>query len=78
MRKEKKSNKNIRCNEIRLMPTSPGLSTSNKLRLSRNTKNNFTQVELDPLHKNELPRLLVTRVITHSKRVSDNTLKNKK
>jgi hypothetical protein len=49
-----------------------------QLRLSRNTKNSFTRVELGPLHKNGLPNLSVTRVITYSKNVSDNTLKNKK
>jgi hypothetical protein len=49
-----------------------------QLRLSRNTKNSFTLVELGPLHKNGLSSLSVTRVTTHSKRMSDNTLKNKK
>jgi hypothetical protein len=49
-----------------------------QLRLSRNTKNSFTLVELGPLHKNGLPSISVTRVTTHSKKVSDNTLKNKK
>jgi hypothetical protein len=39
-----------------------------QLRLSRNTKNNFTLVELDPLHKNGLSSQSVTRVTTHSKR----------
>jgi hypothetical protein len=44
--------------------------------LSQNIKNNFTLVELGPLHKNEPPNLSVTRVTTHSKQeVSDNTLK---
>jgi hypothetical protein len=49
-----------------------------QLRLSRNTKNNFTLVELGPIHKNGLPSLSVTRVTIHSKMMSDNTLKNKK
>jgi hypothetical protein len=39
-----------------------------QLRLSRNTKNSFTLVELGLLHKNWLPSLSVTRVTTHSKR----------
>jgi hypothetical protein len=38
-----------------------------QLRLSRNTKNSFTLIELGPLHKNELPSLSITRVTTHSK-----------
>jgi hypothetical protein len=38
-----------------------------QLRLSWNTKNSFTLVELGPLHKNELSSLSVTRVTTHSK-----------
>jgi hypothetical protein len=59
------------------MLTSPGLNLQ-QLRLSQNTKNSFTLVELGPLYKNGLPSLSVTRVTTHSKRVSDNTLKNKK
>jgi hypothetical protein len=50
------------------MSTSSGLSTSNQLRLSRNTKNSFTLVELGLLHKNGLSSLSVTRVTTHSKR----------
>jgi hypothetical protein len=39
-----------------------------QLRLSRNTKNSFTLVELGHLHKNRLPSLSVIKVTTHSKR----------
>jgi hypothetical protein len=46
-----------------------------QLRLRRNTKNSFILVQLGSLHKNGLPNLSVTRVTTHSKRVSDNTHK---
>jgi hypothetical protein len=77
--KKKRINKNTRCNGVRLKNAYvSGTLNLQQLRLSRYTKNNFTLVELGPLHKNELPSLSVTRVTTHSKRVSDNTLKNKK
>jgi hypothetical protein len=60
------------------MPTSPGLSTSNNWGWAKILNISFTLVELDPLHKNGLPTLSVTRVTTHSKQeVSDNTLKKK-
>jgi hypothetical protein len=80
MRKEKKrSNKNIRCNRVRLKNAYVCRTLNlQQLRLSWNTKNSFTLVELielGPLHKNRLPSLSVIRVTTHSKRVSDNTLK---
>jgi hypothetical protein len=80
MRKEKKrSNKNTRCNGVRLKNAYvSGTLNLQQLRLSRNTKNNFTLVELGPLHKNGMPSLSLTRVTTHSKSVNDNTLKNKK
>jgi hypothetical protein len=88
VRKEKKiSNKNTRCNGVRLKNVYvSGTLNLQQLRLSRNTKNNFTLVELGPLYKNELSSLSVTRVTTHSKRwvtthskqeVSDNTPKKK-
>jgi hypothetical protein len=66
------------------MPTSPGLPTSNNWGWAETLKNNFTLIELDPLHKNGLSNLSVRRVTTHLKRwmtthskqeVSDNTLK---
>jgi hypothetical protein len=65
------------------MPTSPGLPTSNNWGWAETLKNSFTLVQLSPLHKNGLPSLSVTRVTTHSKmwvtthsrKVSDNTLK---
>jgi hypothetical protein len=87
MRKEKKwSNKNTKCNGVRLKNAYvSGTLNLQQLRLSRNTKNSFTLVELGPLHKNGLPSLSVTRVSTHSKgewqhtqkqEMSDNTLKN--
>jgi hypothetical protein len=66
------------------MPTSPGLPTSNNWGWAETLKNNFTLIELGPLHKNGLSNLSVRRVTTHSKRwmtthskqeVSDNTLK---
>jgi hypothetical protein len=60
------------------MPTSLGLSTSNNWDWAETLKNSFTLVELGPLHKNWLSSLSVIRVITHSKMMSDNTLKNKK
>jgi hypothetical protein len=75
-KKKKRSNKNTRCNEVRLtMPTSPGPSTSNNWDSTETLKNSFILVELDPLYKNELPTLSVTKVTTHSKKMSDNTLK---
>jgi hypothetical protein len=49
------------------MPTSQGLPTSNNWGWVETQKNNFTLVKLDPLHKNRLSSLLVTRVTTHSK-----------
>jgi hypothetical protein len=69
MRKEKKrSNKNTRCNGVRLKNAYVfGTLNLQQLRLSRNTQNSFTLVELGPLHKNWLPSLTVTRVTTHSK-----------
>jgi hypothetical protein len=80
VRKEKKiSNKNTRCNGVRHKNAYvSGTLNLQQLRLSRNTKNNFTLVELDPLHKNGLSSLSVTRVTTHLKQeVSDNTPKKK-
>jgi hypothetical protein len=84
-REKKRSNKNIRCNEVRLtMPTSPELPTSNNWGWAETLKNSFTLVELDPLHKNGLLGISVITVITHSKikrwvtthsiKVSDDTL----
>jgi hypothetical protein len=79
MWEKKRSNKNTRCNGVRLKNVSVSRTLNlQQLRLSRNTKNSFTLVELGLLYKNELSSLLVTKVTTHSKRVSDNTLKNKK
>jgi hypothetical protein len=49
------------------MLTSPGLSTSNNWGWADTLKNSFTLVELDPLYKNGLPNLSITRVTTHSK-----------
>jgi hypothetical protein len=72
-RKEKKrSNKNTRCIGVRLKNDYvSGTSNLQQFRLSQNTKqNSFTLVEFGPLHKNGLPSLSVTRVTTHSKRVS--------
>jgi hypothetical protein len=58
------------------MSTSPGLPTSNNWGWAETLKNNFTFIELGPLHKNGLPSLSVIRVTTHSKQVmSENTLK---
>jgi hypothetical protein len=66
MREKKRSNKNTKCNGVRLkMPTSPGLPTSNNWDWDETLKNNFTLVELGPLHKNGLSSILVTRVTTH-------------
>jgi hypothetical protein len=65
---KKRSNKNTRCNGVRLtMPTSSGLPTSNNRGWTETLKNSFTLVELDPLHKNGLSCLSVIRVTTHSK-----------
>jgi hypothetical protein len=74
---KKRSNKNTRCNIIRLKNAHvSGTLNLQQLRSSRNTKNNFTLIELGPLHKNELPNLSVIRVTIHSKQeVSNNTLK---
>jgi hypothetical protein len=47
------------------MPTSPGLPTSNNWGWVKTPKKIFTLVELDPLHKNGLSSLSVTRMITH-------------
>jgi hypothetical protein len=67
-KKRKKSNKNTRCNGVRLtIPTSPGVSTSNNWDWVNILKNSFTPVEFDPLHKNELSSLSVIRLTTHSK-----------
>jgi hypothetical protein len=72
-------NKNTSCNGVRLKNVYvSGTLNLQQLRLSRYTKNSFILVELGPLHKNGLSSLSVTRVTTHSKRISDNTLKNKK
>jgi hypothetical protein len=74
--KKKRTNKNTRCNEIQLKNVYVfGTLNLQQLRLSRFTKNSFTLVEFGPLQKNGLPSLSVTRVTTHSKRMSDNTLK---
>jgi hypothetical protein len=61
-RKEKKrSNKNTRYNRVWLKNAYvSGTLNLQQLRLSRNTKNSFTVVELGPLHKNGLPSLSVT------------------
>jgi hypothetical protein len=76
-KRKKISNKNTRCNRVRLKNAYVSKTLNlQQLRLIRNTKNSFTLVELGPLHKNGLPSLSVTRVTAHSKRVSDNTLKN--
>jgi hypothetical protein len=73
---KKRTNKNTRCNGVRLNNAYvSGTLNLQQLRLSRCTKNSFTLVELGLLHKNRLPSLSVTRVTTHSKRMSDNTLK---
>jgi hypothetical protein len=70
MRKEKKiTNKNTRCNRVRLKNAYVSWTLNfQQLRLTRNTKNSFTLVELGLLHKNGLSSLSVTRVTTHSKR----------
>jgi hypothetical protein len=66
MRENKRSNKNTRCNRVRFkISTFLGLSISNNWGWAETLKNNFTFVEFGPLHKNELPSLSVTRVITH-------------
>jgi hypothetical protein len=75
-KEKKRSNKNTRCNRVQLKKCL-------RLRDSQPPTievepNSFTLVELGPLHKNRLSSLSVTKVTTHSKRVSDNTLKNKK
>jgi hypothetical protein len=52
-KKKKRSNKNTRCNGVRLkMPTSPGLPTSNNWDWAETLKNSFTLIEFGPLHKN--------------------------
>jgi hypothetical protein len=77
--RKKRSNKNTRCNGVRLKNVYvSGTLNLKQLRLSRNTKNSFTLVELGPLHKNGLSSLLVTRVTTHSKRWVTTHSKNKK
>jgi hypothetical protein len=66
MKENKRSNKNTICNRVRFkMSTSLGLSISNNWGWAETLKNNFTLVEFGPLHKNELPSLSITRVITH-------------
>jgi hypothetical protein len=68
MWEKKISNKNTRCNGVRLKNVYvSGTLNIQQLRLSRNTKNSFTLIELGPLHKNGLSSLSVTRVTTHSK-----------
>jgi hypothetical protein len=65
-KKEEKIKKNTRCNGVRLKNAYvSGTLNLQQLRLSRNTKNSFTFIELGPLHKNWLPNLSVTRVTTH-------------
>jgi hypothetical protein len=67
--KRKYQNKNTRCNGVRLKNAYVSRTLNlQQLRLSRNTKNDFTLVELGPLHKNGLPNLSVIKVIIHSKR----------
>jgi hypothetical protein len=70
--REKKRKNQIRTQDVTefglKMHTSPGLSTSNNWGWAETLKNSFTFVELGPLHTNGLPSLLITRVITHSKR----------
>jgi hypothetical protein len=60
MRKEKKKNQ-IRTQDITKFGFKnayvSGTLNLQQLRLSRNTKNSFILVELDPLHKNELSSL---------------------
>jgi hypothetical protein len=68
MREEKKTNKNTRCNRVRLKNIYVWLPTSNNWGWAEILKNSFTLVELGPLHKNGLQRLSVTRVTIHSKR----------
>jgi hypothetical protein len=49
--KKKRSNKNTRCNEVRLtMPTSPGLPTFNNWGWAETLKNSFILIELGPLY----------------------------
>jgi hypothetical protein len=55
MREKKRSNKNIRCNGVRL----------NNWGWTETLKNSFILVELGPFHKNGLPSLSVIRVTTH-------------
>jgi hypothetical protein len=52
------------------MPTSSGLPTSNNWGWAETLKNNFILVEVGLLHKNGLSSLLITRVTTHSRKVS--------
>jgi hypothetical protein len=62
-KKEKRLNNRVRL----IMHTFLGFLTSNNWGWAETLKNNFTLIELDPLHKNEIPSLSVTRVTTHSK-----------
>jgi hypothetical protein len=65
--RKKRTNKNTRCNEVRIkMPTFSGLPTFNNWGWAETLKNNFTLVELDPLDKNGLPNLSVIRVTTYT------------
>jgi hypothetical protein len=57
------------------MYTTPGLLTSNNWPDS--LKPVFYIVELEFLHKNELSSLSITKMTTHLKKMSDNTLKIK-
>jgi hypothetical protein len=72
IRKEKKRlNKNTRCNRVRLKNVYvSGTLNLQQLRLSRNTKNSFTLVELGPLHKKWAAKPIGNK--------SDNTLEKKK
>jgi hypothetical protein len=74
---EKKRKHQIRTQDVTefglKMPTSLGLSTSNKWGWAKTLKNSFTLVELGPLHKNGLPSLSVIRVTTHSRKMSTTT-----
>jgi hypothetical protein len=79
MRKEKKrSNKNTKYNGVRVKNAYvSGTLNLQQLRLSRNTKNNFTLVELGPLQKWTV-KPIGNKSDNTLKKVSDNTLKNKK
>jgi hypothetical protein len=76
MREKKRSNKNTRCNEVRLkMPTTPGLSTSNNLGWAETLKKKFYTCRTWSLIQKENAKPIGNKSDNTLKEMSENTLK---